>query len=336
MPFLPQAMTAAPRAPRIRGSADYYYDSYSYLQIHEDMLKDRVRTCAYRDAIEGNPSIIAGKVVLDVGCGTGILSMFAARAGARKVYGVEASGIVEFARVIVEENGLSDRITIIQGTMEEVELPEKVDVVVSEWMGYALLYESMLPSVISARDRFMKKDGTMFPNWAHLYIAGIHHPTIRTSKIDYWNNVHGFDFAPIKRWAEEECLVEDVKEAYVVTEECMIAEIDLNTVTRADLAIRRPFELAVYESKGVNGLVMWFEVVFAGGDIVVELTTSPFSESTHWSQTVFFLGELIISPDRRIVGMFEMRPNERNPRDQDISISYNSGQATLVRPFKLR
>ncbi|KAJ1959057.1 Nuclear SAM-dependent mono-and asymmetric methyltransferase [Dipsacomyces acuminosporus] len=126
-------------------SKDYYFDSYAHFGIHEEMLKDEVRTLSYRDAIINNKHIFKDKVVLDVGCGTGILSMFAAKAGAKHVIGVDMSNIIDKAKLIVEENGLSDRITLLKGKMEEVVLPfDKVDIIISEWMGYFLLYESML------------------------------------------------------------------------------------------------------------------------------------------------------------------------------------------------
>lgn len=73
------------------------------------MLKDKVRTLAYRDAIYNSRHLFAGKVVLDVGCGTGILSMFAAKAGAKLVIGVDMSDIIDTAKLIVESNGLSSR-----------------------------------------------------------------------------------------------------------------------------------------------------------------------------------------------------------------------------------
>lgn len=73
-----------------------------------------------------NSAFITGKAVLDVGCGTGILSIFCARAGARKVYAVDASGIAKQAEQIVADNGYADVIAVINGKMEEVELPEKV------------------------------------------------------------------------------------------------------------------------------------------------------------------------------------------------------------------
>lgn len=112
--------------------------------------------------------------MLDVGSGTGILSLFAARAGAKHVYGIECSEIVRIARKIAAANGLDDRVTFVEGKAEEIELPvEKVDIIISEWMGYFLLYESMLDTVIYCRKKWLADDGLMFPDKAHLYLAAI-------------------------------------------------------------------------------------------------------------------------------------------------------------------
>src|SRR5574343_187382 len=123
------------------GLQDQYFYSYSHYSIHEEMLKDHTRTETYMQAILQNSELFEGKVVLDVGCGTGILSIFAARAGAQHVYGVDAAEIavsvsLTQAREIVADNHLQDRITILQGQIEEVDLPvQQVDVILSEWMG---------------------------------------------------------------------------------------------------------------------------------------------------------------------------------------------------------
>jgi len=77
-----------------------------YLDIHEIMLKDTVRTDAYRDFIYNNKDLFKDKVVLDVGTGTGVLSMFCAKAGAKKVISVDNSAIINKARAIIFENGL--------------------------------------------------------------------------------------------------------------------------------------------------------------------------------------------------------------------------------------
>merc|ERR1719442_177544 len=108
-------------------SKDYYFDSYAHFGIHEEMLKDEVRTLTYRNSMWHNKHLFKGKIVLDVGCGTGILSMFAAKAGAKHVIGVDMSSIVEHARTIVEKNGLSSQVTILRGKVEEIKLPEGIE-----------------------------------------------------------------------------------------------------------------------------------------------------------------------------------------------------------------
>ncbi|MBO8589831.1 class I SAM-dependent methyltransferase, partial [Staphylococcus aureus] len=87
------------------------------------------------------------KTVLDVGTGSGILAIWCAQAGAQKVYAVEATKMTEHARELVKSNGVEDIVEVIEGSMEEVTLPEKVDIIISEWMGYFLLRESMFDSV---------------------------------------------------------------------------------------------------------------------------------------------------------------------------------------------
>ena len=115
---------------------------------------------------------------------TVLFNRFAARAGAKHVIGVDMSSIIEKARQIVDVNGLSDKITLLQGKMEEVSLPfPKVDIIISEWMGYFLLYESMLDTVLYARDTYLNPGGLIFPDKATMYVAGIEDGDYKDDKI---------------------------------------------------------------------------------------------------------------------------------------------------------
>lgn len=94
------------------------------------------------------------------------------------------STIIEKAREIVAVNGMSDKITLLQGKMEEVELPfPKVDIIISEWMGYFLLYESMLDTVLYARDKYLAPNGLIFPDKATIFMAGIEDGDYKDEKI---------------------------------------------------------------------------------------------------------------------------------------------------------
>ncbi|KAL0409099.1 UNVERIFIED_CONTAM: putative protein arginine N-methyltransferase 6 [Sesamum radiatum] len=198
-----------------------YFNSYAHLGIHEEMIKDQVRTQTYRNAIFRNRDRIAGKVVVDVGCGTGILSIFCAQAGARRVYAIDASDIAIQANEVVKANNLSDKIIVLHGRVEDVEIDDKVDVIVSEWMGYMLLYESMLGSVITARDRWLKPGGLILPSFATLYMAPISHPDRYKESIDFWRNVYGIDMSAVmplaKQCAFEEPSVETINGENVLT-----------------------------------------------------------------------------------------------------------------------
>jgi protein arginine N-methyltransferase 1 len=158
-------------------AADFanYFCSYSFLYHQKQMLMDHNRMRAYHSAIMANKSMFQGKVVLDVGSGTGVLSMWAAQAGAAKVYAVEFTDMAKFAKQMVDKNGLSEVIEVIQSSAEDLELNCKVDIIISEWMGYILLRESMLDSVIRARNKWMKPDGAMFPSHATMFWGCISH-----------------------------------------------------------------------------------------------------------------------------------------------------------------
>ena len=227
-------------------SKDYYFDSYAHFGIHEEMLKDSVRTNTYKSAIYHNKHLFRDKIVLDVGCGTGILAMFAAKAGAKMVIGIDYSTIVEQAKGIVKDNKLDHIITIIRGKVEEVELPvPKVDIIISEWMGYCLYYESMLDTVLFARDKWLGEGGLVFPDRATLYVCAIEDSRYKEERFDFWDDVYGFNMSRIKSLSLAEPLVEHVNRNTVVTNNCLLKEFDIQTGKKEDIAFTSPFHLQI-------------------------------------------------------------------------------------------
>merc|ERR1711973_411233 len=305
-------------------SKDYYTNSYAHFGIHEQMLKDEVRTLSYRDAIYKNKHLFKGKTVLDVGCGTGILSMFAAKAGAAKVFGIEMSNIAQHAKNIVTANKLDDVVTLIKGKVEEVELPvEKVDIIISEWMGYCLLYESMLDTVLYARDKWLQPEGLMFPDKASLFMTAIEDHEYKDQKIYWWDSVYGFDMSAIRQIALSEPLVDVVEAKQVVTDSCMMKEIDLKTVKVEELNFKVPFTIRSRRNDYIHAFVCFFNVEFSACHKRTGFSTGPESRYTHWKQTVFYLNEtLTVKCGEEISGEFNIHQNKRNKRDLDITLQY--------------
>jgi protein arginine N-methyltransferase 1 len=233
--------------------------------------------------------------------------------------------MADYARRIVLQNRMSEIVEIIAGAMEEVELPEQVDVVMSEWMGHCLLYESMLQSVIGARDRFMRAGGTMFPSGVRMLIAGVNDGGCER-RLAFWDDVCGFDLRTIRDAALKEPRVGRLEADAVVTGEAELLRIDLNAVTVADLRVDVDFELRVSARSKLNGFVVWFDVVFDGPEKRVVLTTSPFEPETHWEQTTFYVKEVVdVAEDDVITGRFVMHQNAQNWRSQDIRIAFQCG-----------
>ena len=170
----PVDLPADPRdlACAYRGDDGSYYSYYSSLLNQTSSLADCVRIEAYRECLDRNADNFAGKVVLEVGCGLGLLTILAARAGARRVYAVEASAsAAHHARRLVAAHGLENVVTVVSGVAETADIPEQVDIILSEFMGDFLLGGSMIESLVLARDKFLKPDGAVYPSRCEMFLA---------------------------------------------------------------------------------------------------------------------------------------------------------------------
>ncbi len=266
------------------------------------------------------------------------------KAGAKHVIGVDMSTIIFKAKEIVKVNGMEDKITLIQGKMEEIDLPfPKVDIIISEWMGYFLLYESMLDTVLYARDKYLAKDGLIFPDKATIFVCGIEDGDYKEEKIGckcrqtaerifdanncsqplVWDNVYGFDYSPLKATALSEPLVDTVEVKAAVTDPSSVLTLDLYTCITADLAFSIPFSLKCRRDDFVHALVAWFDIDFTACHKPIRFSTGPHTKYTHWKQTVFYLQEVLtVQQDEEIACTLEVRPNEKNRRDLDIQVGY--------------
>ena len=182
-----------------------YFSSYDDVEVHRLMIRDKARTEAYQKAITENAHYFRDKIVMDVGAGTGVLSLFAMQAGAKKVFAVEASPLAEVLKEIVKLNDEQGVIEVIQGKAEEIELENnvKVDIIISEWMGFYLFHESMLDSVILARDKHLADDGLMLPSHARLWAAPVSLDSWVEQQFSSWQQVYGFNMTPMAQRAVE-------------------------------------------------------------------------------------------------------------------------------------
>ncbi|KAI3435512.1 hypothetical protein D9Q98_001578 [Chlorella vulgaris] len=340
-----------------------YFDSYSTFDIHREMLADKVRTEAYRDALEKNPGLVSGARVLDLGCGTAILSMFAARAGAASVVGIDGSEqIAGIARSIVEANGLAAHsggpITIVSSKVEQLAaLPaaapvdsklgrgqvggedgQQVDVLVSEWMGYALLFESMLSSVLHARDRWLRPGGALLPDIAKIYVAAADEGA---SGLAFWKDVYGFSMeavrSSLKADALQRAVVRCVAPQHLLSEPACVHSLDLATMRAAEQDFTSPFTLTPGAGpKEVHAVVLWFDTLFSErfcAQHPVCLSTGPSGTPTHWMQTVLVLKQPLtwapaaVAGDTpgvavAITGQVSMARSKQTHRSLDIVLRY--------------
>ena len=228
---------------------------------HRMLIADRVRTDAYRHAIEA--VVRPGMRVLDIGTGSGILAMMAARAGAQ----------------VAQANGLADRITFHEKDSRELALDGQIDVVVSECMGNFFVTDEMQEAVADAR-RFLKPGGRFIPERVDLLLAPVFFPHL--DEISFWDNDHyDLDFRSVGDLALHYCYVRHIDPALLSGPGVVFDRLPLASM-RQDLD--QTVTLEVTRSNTLHGICGWFDAHLAP-DVV--LSTRPGAPRTHWAQTLF-------------------------------------------------
>ncbi|MBI2818958.1 MAG: 50S ribosomal protein L11 methyltransferase [Acidobacteria bacterium] len=240
---------------------------------HRQYLADEPRIAAYREAIA--EVVRPGDVVLDLGSGTGILGLLSCRAGAKRVYSIEKSGMVELARSIARANGFGDRVVFIKGFSTRVELPEEVDVVVCDQIGRFGFEAGVLEFFEDARKRFLKPNGKLIPSCIEMTVAPVEDATL-WNQIEFWNgSPAGFDFRPARAWAANTGYPAHYAPDELLGEPVVLARTDLTRATTAPF--RGEAHLAVTRAGTLHGIGGWFAAQLS---LSVTMTNSPLASQS--------------------------------------------------------
>lgn len=245
------------------------------------MIWDELRCHSYSAAI--TRAVKPGDVVIDFGSGLGVWSMIAAKAGASRVYALEANDdVARMAQALIAENNLSDRITVIVGDAAKVELPGKADLLISELMNCAGFNEYDGEPLMKVRDRFLKPGGRMIPQRIRHFIR------LCDLKIEFKSDdggwaagMYGLTWNAVKNFASAGSTSTELRDYEWASAPHLWWDLDL---TRDDLSDNkyRTGSSAKWEIKGdgrVHGVVAYFEADIDGN---IMLSTSPDAPRTHW------------------------------------------------------
>ncbi len=282
------------QAPPLRQPAT----GFGAAPVHIKMLNDRARTESFLEAIRR--VVRPGDVVVDLGTGTGIMAMAAARAGAKRVYAIEQSGIGESAAALFAANGLGDLVTLVRGWSTEIDLPERGDVLVSEMIGNDPLGEQILSVTADAVKRLLKPGARLIP--AAVTILGLP-VTVPPDKLEEdvfcpatlkkWRSWYGIDFGPLAEvsLSRPRCLYVNPYRARqwpALAAGAPLLKVDLKAIGGS---VFRDTTVATVEVRGtLNGVLTYFEAELGAG---VRLSTHPAAGTVdnHWSSQVWVLDE---------------------------------------------
>lgn len=255
--------------------------SYSSVGMHRSMAFDAQRNGLYERAIRAR--VTPGQVVMDLGAGVGLHGLMAAAAGASRVYLVEPQPVVNLAAQAARAAGLDAATTVvIQERIEDAQLPEPVDLIISVFTGNLLFTEDLLPSLFHARDRYLKPGGQLLPDRAQLWLAPLSAPKLHADHIARWSQpVQGFDYSAGRGFAANELLGlrrEELVGSQRLADGAVLADLDFNVARDAHCAGRASCRVEV--SGLCHGLLGWIRVHLLDDEW---LSTAPDAPDVHWS-----------------------------------------------------
>jgi predicted RNA methylase len=238
------------------------------LDEHRQYLSDVPRLTAYQNAI--NEVVRPEDVVLDLGAGTGVWGLLACRAGAGRVYSIEATPIIGLTREISKANGFDDRVIFIKGLSTQVDLPEKVDVIICDQIGRFGFEAGILEYFADARKRFLKPGGTLIPSHVSMHAVPVESESL-FGNVDFWNNSpHGFDVSPVRQLAANTGYPAMFAARDFLADPETLVTIDLMTNTNA--SFEGSVSSLVARPGTLHGIGGWFSAQLSRGS---SMTNSP-------------------------------------------------------------
>jgi len=247
------------------------------VHYHHTMLTDEVRMQNYLRAIL--KTVEPGDVVLDIGSGTGILAYFACMAGARRVYAVEQDPITELAQAICRQNGFQDRVVFLNDWSDQIELPERVNVIVSETIGNIGFEEGILGWIIDAKERLLANNGRIIPHSVELIVAPTEFPEAFDFLDDWTRQLYTLDFSTVGAVVANNLVWDNLSPRSFLSQPATVAQAEMATVKSSDIAGEGRF---IASRDGlVQGLGCWFKAELVPGIII---SNRPPMETSNWTQ----------------------------------------------------
>ncbi len=253
----------------------YNLNEYAFL------VGDPRRMRAYAEAIAR--TVRPGSVVVDLGAGGGVFSILAARAGARRVYAVEAMPLGSVVADAAARSGVGDVVTFVHGMSRDVTLPERADVIVSDLHGVLPLFRAHLPSIVDARARFLREGGALIPARESLHAALVEAPELYRRHVGVFDDApYGVDMGALRDMAVNRWYAGPGDAMTLVGDPAPIAALDYATIVSPDLDAT--VELGAGRAATAHGLTVWFDSVLAPG---VVLSNGPAHEETVFGRAFF-------------------------------------------------
>lgn len=259
------------------------------------MLKDTIRMAAYQQALQR--AVKPGMIVLDIGTGTGIHALMAAKLGARHVYAVEPADSITLAPTIAKQNDCADAITFIQNFSTRIDLPERADLVVSDLHGTLPWYQQHIPTIVDARSRLLKEGGLLIPQRDKVYVVPVEAPSLYAKYTEPWlDSPYGFDFSHVTEKITNNYIRGRVGRDAFLSEPALAAEVDYRHVSDPNVRVALDFETT--RSGTLHGFMIWFDTVVHED---ITLTSAPYEPEISYGSSFFPLsGPVSMSPGERI------------------------------------